>query len=354
MIPAILSFAGPELTAQERDFFREAQPAGFILFNRNVTGRQQIKRLTIELRDIVGRDRPPILIDHGGGRFQMLSRPPTGLPGRLMDGIGRNVNAEFEAFPTPSAFGALFARDARAGVRAAHLNARLIAAELFDCGITVNSAPSLDIAGPDSFAGLGDRAFGGEAGAVIALARGVMHGYRLEGLAPCLRHIPGLGRARTDNHGGAVVIDASLETLRETDFAPFKELADAPFALTAHAAYTAFDPGRVATVSPDTIRKAIRGHCGFQGALISDAIEMAALTGPLPERALTLVKAGCDAALYCSGQLAEMQAIATGLPRMAPESAARFQAAELWGALTPMAGDRKAFRAERDRLLALN
>lgn len=354
MIPVIFSFAGPELTSRERDFFREAQPAGFILFNRNVTGRAQVKTLTAELRDIVGRDRPPILIDHGGGRFQMLSRPPDGLPEKLRDGIGRNVNPDFPTYPAPASFGALFSRDARAGVRAAHLNARLVAADLFECGITVNTAPCLDVLAPSSFPGLADRAFGGDAQSVIALARSALHGYRLEGVAPCLRHIPGLGRAQTDNHMEPAIVDASVETLRDSDFAPFKELADAPFAITAHAIYSALDGAHVATVSAETIRKAIRGHCGFQGALISDAIEMGALNGSLPERAVASVKAGCDAALYCSGRLADMEAIAQALPRIAPESAARFRAAEFWGALSPIAGDRKAFRAERDRLLAVN
>jgi beta-N-acetylhexosaminidase len=354
MIPVLFSIAGPELSPDERDFFRDAQPAGFILFNRNVTGREQIRRLTSELHSLLGRDRPPILIEQTGGRFQMLSQPPSGLPDRIKDGIGRNVNPDFAAYLAPATFGALFARDARAGVRAAHLNARLIAADLFDCGITVNTAPCLDIVAARGFPGLADRAFGGDAGAVVALARAALHGYRLEGVAPCLRHIPGLGRAASDNHMSAPVIDASVEFLRESDFVPFKELSDAPYAIAAHAIYTAFDEERIATVSPETIRKAIRGHCGFQGVLISDAIEMGAMTGDLPERALTSVKAGCDAALYCSGRLSEMEAIAAALPSMPPESAARFQAAEIWGALTPMAGDRKAFRAERDRLLALN
>jgi beta-N-acetylhexosaminidase len=354
MLPVLFSLAGPELSTRERDFFRAAQPAGFILFNRNVTGRAQLRRLTSELREILGRDRPPILIDQEGGRVQMLARPPEGLPDAFLDLIGRNVNSEFPLFPAPSALGALFARDERAGVRAAHLNARLLAAELADCGITVNCAPSLDIPAEGAHAVIGDRAFGGDARAVVALGRATLHGYRLEGVSPCLKHIPGHGRAPADSHVTAPRIDAPLELLRETDFAPFKELADAPFAMTAHVIYAAFDGERPATVSPETIRKAIRGHCGFHGALISDAIEMGALSGALPERALTLVKAGCDAALYCSGKLEEMEAIASALPGMSLDSAARFQAAEIWGAMTPMSGDRKAFRAERDRLLALN
>lgn len=354
MLPVIFSVAGPTLSGRERDFFRATQPAGFILFNRNVTGRDQLRRLTGALREILGRDRPPILIDQEGGRVQMLARPPEGLPDAFLDLIGRNVNSEFPSFPAPAAFGALFARDARAGVRAAHLNARLLAGELYDCGITVNCAPCLDIPTPGSHAVIGDRAFSSDLKAVVALGRATLHGYRLEGVSPCLKHIPGHGRALADSHVSTPRIDASLEALRDADFAPFKELADAPFAMTAHAIYAAFDGELPATISPDTIRKAIRGHCGFHGALISDAIEMGALAGTLSERALTLVKAGCDAALYCSGQLEAMEAIAADLPRMSQESAARFQAAEIWGALTPMAGDRAAFRAERDRLLAVN
>jgi beta-N-acetylhexosaminidase len=354
MIPAIFSVAGAALTGRERDFFRDVQPAGFILFNRNVTGKAQLRTLTGELRDILGRDRPPILIDQEGGRVQMLARPPEGLPDAFLDLIGRNVNSDFPLFPAPGSFGALFSRDERAGVRAAHLNARLLAAELRDCGITVNCAPCLDIPAPGSHAVIGDRAFSGDPKAVVALGRAMLHGYRIEGVSPCLKHIPGHGRARVDSHLTAPAIDASVEVLRDADFLPFKELADAPFAMTAHATFAAFDGERAATVSPDTIRKAIRGHCGFQGALISDAIEMGALTGSLAERALTSVKAGCDAALYCSGRLAEMEAIAEALPRMSSESMARFQAAEIWGATMPIAGDRKAFQAERDRLLALN
>lgn len=354
MIPAIFSVAGPELTDRERDFFRAAQPVGFILFNRNVTGRDQLRRLTGDLREILGRDRPPILIDQEGGRVQMLNRPPEGLPDSFLDLIGRNINTEFPSFPAPGAFGALYARDQRAGVRAAHLNARLLAAELQSCGITVNCAPCLDVPVSHAHPIIGDRAFSDDVKAVVALGRAILHGYRLEGISPCLKHIPGHGRAAADSHFSAPVIDDSLDLLRDTDFLPFKELADAPFAMTAHAVYSAFDSERPATISPDTIRKAIRGHCGFHGALISDAIEMGSLQGPLHERALTLVNAGCDAALYCSGRLSEMEAIANALPSLSLDSGARFQAAEMWGALTPIAGDRKSFQAERDRLLAVN
>jgi beta-N-acetylhexosaminidase len=354
MIPAILSVQGPELAERERHFFRAAQPAGFILFNRNVTGRAQLKRLTSDLRDILGRDRPPILIDQEGGRVQMLSRPPQGLPDAFLDLIGRNLNAEFPDFPAPAALGRLFARDERAGVRAAHLNARLLAAELFSNGITVNCSPCLDVPLAEAHEIIGDRAFSGDVRAVVALARASLHGYRLEGVSPCLKHIPGHGRAMADSHLTAPRVDASLKDMLDADFVPFKELADAPFAMTAHAIYAAFDDALPATISPETIRKAIRGHCGFHGVLISDAIEMGALRGSMAARASSLVKAGCDAALYCSGNLADMEAIAEALPNMSPDSAARFQAAEIWGALSPIAGDHAAFRAERDRLLALN
>jgi beta-N-acetylhexosaminidase len=354
MLPAIFSFSGPALSDRERGFFRDAQPAGFILFNRNVTGRDQVRRLTAELREILGRDRPPILIDQEGGRVQMLNGPPDGLPEGILDLVGRNVNTGFQRFPAPGALGALWARDERAGVRAADLNARLLAAELYDCGITVNCAPCLDVPTVDAHEIIGDRALSPDVRAILALGRAMLHGYRIEGVRPCLKHIPGHGRARADSHMSAPLIDAPLEQLRDTDFAPFKELSDAPFAMTAHAVYAAFDDQCVATLSAETIRKAIRGHCGFDGVLISDAIEMGALSGPIPGRAAAAVVAGCDAALYCSGRLPDMEAIAGVLPRMTPESAARFQAAELWGALTPIAGDRSAIRAERDRLLALN
>ncbi|PQO21799.1 beta-hexosaminidase, partial [Rhodobacteraceae bacterium WD3A24] len=197
----------------------------------------------------------------------------------------------------------------RAAGRALWLRYRLIAAELAVLGIDGNCAPVADIAGPRTHPFLRNRCYATTAAAVAARARAVADGLLAGGVLPVVKHIPGHGRARTDSHVNLPRVAAGAAALRATDFAPFAALADLPMAMTAHVVYRALDPARPATTSPRVIGL-IRREIGFDGLLMTDDLSMNALQGPVGGRTRAALAAGCDIALHCNGDLAEMRAVA--------------------------------------------
>jgi len=289
---AILGCAGPTLSAEERGFFHEADPLGFILFQRNCQTPEQVRRLVQDLRHSVGRADAPVLIDQEGGRVARL-RPPA-----------------WRKAPAAGRFGVLASRDAPSALEAARLNARLMGAELAGLGISVDCAPVLDL----QFAGasnvVGDRGFATDPELVAQLGRAVCEGLLAAGITPVLKHLPGHGRAVVDSHHALPEVDVSLAELRQTDFVPFRLLADMPWAMTCHVVYKAIDPDRPATTSPVVIADIIRGEIGFKGLLVSDDLSMEALRGDIGDRAKRARAAGCDLALHCNGRLEEMRAVA--------------------------------------------
>jgi beta-N-acetylhexosaminidase len=303
MLPLILGLSGPTLTNDERAFLRDADPAGFILFGRNVEAPAQLRALTDALRDLLGRDLP-ILIDQEGGRVARL-RPP-----------------HWPAFPPAAAFGALYRCAPISGMEAARVNAAAIGAVLAEVGINVDCTPSLDLAIEGADAVIGDRALGSDPLQVAALGRMVLDGLAEAGVAGVIKHMPGHGRAGADSHKALPVVDASREEL-EIDLAPFRALRDAPMAMTAHVLYTAWDAALPASVSPTVIAAIIRGEIGFDGLLMSDDIGMEALSGSVAERASAAIGAGCDLALHCSGVAADNEAIAAALGRISAASSGR-------------------------------
>ena len=288
---AIYGCQGVALLREEQDFFREAQPFGFILFARNCESPEQIRALCQALRDSVGNDAP-ILIDQEGGRVARL-KPP-----------------HWRARPPARQFGALFERDPDMGRDAAYLCARLIAHELRDVGVNVNCAPVLDVPVPGAHDIIGDRAYSLDPATVIELGRATIEAYLDGGVLPVVKHIPGHGRALADSHLALPRVSASADELSAHDFVTFRGLNHAPIAMTAHVVYEAVDSQRPATTSPRVVQRIIRGEIGFDGLLMSDDLSMAALEGPLNVRAKQSLFAGCDIVLHCNGKLDEMKAIA--------------------------------------------
>jgi len=292
-IAAILGCAGTDLTAAERDFFRAADPLGFILFQRNCDSPVQVRRLVRDMRDCVRRSDAPVLIDQEGGRVARL-KPP-----------------HWRAAPAAGRFGALATADRGAALEAARLNATLMGHELADLGITVDCAPVLDLHIEGAHAGVvGDRALGAGPEQVAELGRAVCEGLLAAGVTPVIKHIPGHGRARVDSHHDLPRVDAPLAELRRTDFVPFRRLQDMPWGMTCHVVYTAIDPERPATASAKVIAEIIRGEIGFDGLLVTDDLSMKALQGSLGERTSRALAAGCDVALHCNGKLDEMREVA--------------------------------------------
>lgn len=289
---------GPKLSESERAFFREANPWGYILFQRNCVSRAQVRRLTDELKDAAGRADLPILIDEEGGRVQRL-KPP-----------------EWRARAPMRAFGALWERNPESGLEALRLNTQILAQDLAELGITVDCVPCVDVPVPGSHQVIGDRAFSADPEMVGQLGRIVVEAMEDAGVLPVIKHIPGHGRASVDSHDALPRVSASHAELSQSDFLPFKALNDAPMAMTAHVVYEAIDPEACATLSQKLIGQVIRAEIGFDGLLMSDDLSMKALAGSLAERGAGCLRAGCDVALHCNGTVAEMSELAAGLPQL--------------------------------------
>lgn len=334
MIPAIFGLSGLTLSDDERAFFRDSDPAGYILFGRNIENRDQLRRLTDDLRSLDGRANLPILIDQEGGRVARMKSP------------------EWPAFPSGAAFDALYERAPASAIEAARLNAMALAAMLSEVGITVDCLPLLDVRQPGASDVIGDRALGSEPMRVAALGRAILSGLQDGGVVGIVKHIPGHGRALLDSHKELPVVAAPDRDL-QTDLAPFAALRDAAMAMTCHVVFTAWDAERPATLSPIVIDSVIRQRIGFHGLLLSDDLDMEALSGDVPSRAADAVAAGCDIALNCWGKMDDMVGIANALDPISTVSRARLE-----GAMDRIAGagDARAFATlvdQRDALLAI-
>lgn len=334
MKPAIFAIAGLALTDDERAFFRDAEPAGYILFGRNIGDADQVRALTDELRALHGRDDVAILVDQEGGRVARLAQP------------------EWPAFPPGEAFDRLYAKAPASAIEAARFNALALGSVLSDLGITVDCLPLLDVRWAGAHDVIGDRALGSEPMQVAALGRATLDGLREGGVVGVVKHMPGHGRAGVDSHKALPVVTATDEELVD-DLAPFSALRDAPMAMTAHVVYTAWDADRCATLSPRVIDEIIRGRIGFGGLLMSDDIDMEALDGTIPDRSRAALAAGCDVVLNCWARMDDMVGIANAIDDISPLSSARLDAA-----MARISGKRDPrpyaeLAAQRDTLLAI-
>lgn len=329
---AILGLSGPRLTVSEKMFFRDANPWGFILFSRNVDDPDQIWRLCGDIRNAVGREAL-IFVDQEGGRVQRLKAP------------------HWRAYPTGATYAGLYNEDEQVGKRATFLGHRLIADDLRTVGITADCAPVLDLPQPGSDPIISDRALGDRTDQIVDLANAAMSGLMQGGVAPVIKHIPGHGRATVDSHLSLPRIETSRALLERTDFVPFRRLADAPMAMTAHAVYTVVDPEPV-TTSPNALKSLIRDAIGFDGLLMTDDLDMKALSGNcLGDKTRAALDAGCDIALQCSGQLPDMIDVAKGCRALEGKALERARIAEN-STNYSVNFDRDEAEAEFDRILS--
>ena len=310
---AIFGCSGLSLTPDEREFYEEVQPWGFILFGRNVDTPEQVANLVAELKECVSHAEVPVLIDQEGGRVRRL-RPP-----------------HWEAYPAGEEFGTQYQKNKETGVRFAWLQSRLMACDLQKLGINVDCLPVLDVPVRGSHDVIGDRAYGTEPEIVsdigLAASRGLLSG----GVLPVIKHIPGHGRARVDSHKDLPVVEASIDELKQSDFEPFRRLNAMPLAMTAHVVYTAIDNKNPATTSPAVIKDIIRDYIGFDGLLMCDDLSMHALKGSFEERTTASFEAGCDVVLHCNGDLNEMKPIASSSPKLSGDALRRaIQATDLF------------------------
>ncbi|WP_102223592.1 beta-N-acetylhexosaminidase [Acidimangrovimonas sediminis] len=324
----VLGCEGAALTEAERAFFRAADPWGFILFKRNIEDPAQLRRLTSDLREAVGRDAV-VMIDQEGGRVARL-RPP-----------------HWRAWPDPRA--QIDAVGPERAARAMWLRYRLMAHEMRAVGIDCDCAPVADLRGPDTHPFLDYRCYGDTVETVVEIAGAVAQALLSGGVLPVMKHLPGHGRANADTHHDLPEVTAAPEVLEATDFATFRALNTLPMAMSAHVIFPAWDQTRPATQSPEMIR-VMREVIGFGGLLLTDDLSMEALSGTIADRARFAVEAGCDIALHCNGVLAEMEAVAEVSGRLSPQGAVRAEAA-LAARQIPDPIDIRALEAELEGLM---
>jgi len=326
----IAGCAGVELTPDEFSFFRDKRPAGFILFERNCANPDQLKALVEGVRDALQTDAVFIAIDQEGGRVQRLVPP------------------HWQQYPAAMDLAKLADEDNDAGMDALRLVNRAIAADLMALGINMNCTPVLDLPVEGAHAIIGNRAYGYDVEAIAARARVVADAHLECGVLPVIKHIPGHGRSTKDSHKALPVVDATRQSLEETDFLPFKLLNDLPVAMTAHIVYSDIDDGEPASTSSTVIREVIREHIGFGGLLMSDDLSMHALEGSMASRTRDVLGAGCDLALHCNGDLGEMREVAENALELTGTGLERFNKALLQrtsGLVGPKAEDAEKLAA---------
>ena len=330
MLPAIFGLSGLELTDDERELFRSSDPLGFILFARNIDTPTQVLALTDALRELSGRADLPILVDQEGGRVARLGPP------------------HWRGWPPAREFADAFARDPERARAAALCNYQALALDLVALGITVDCAPVLDVPVPGAHDIIGNRAFGEDPATIATLGAALLEGFSRVGVVGVIKHIPGHGRSRADSHEALPRVSAPAQELQR-DLQPFRALADAPMAMTAHIVYEAWDEQHCATLSPRIISDVIRGDIGFDGLLMSDDLDMKALAGPVPQRGAAALQAGCDVALNCWGRIDDMRGLAEVLPSASADCLRRLTSAM---SITAAAPDLRDIAAQQQELLA--
>jgi len=302
--PLIIDVAGTALTDADRRRLTHPLVGGVILFTRNWTGREQLTVLTAEIKAL--RSDLLIGVDHEGGRVQ------------------RFKTGGFTHLPPMRALGQLWMRDAMAATRAATACGTVLAAELRACGVDLSFTPVLDLDWPAPLprgnacaawpgvsrsAVIGDRAFHADPRVVALLAKSLLHGLLLAGMAGCGKHFPGHGWAAADSHVAVPVDRRSLAAILKDDAAPYGWLAGAlPAVMAAHVVYPKVD-ARPAGYSARWLRGVLRERLAFDGAVFSDDLSMAGARR-IQDRVLTpaeavlaALEAGCDLALLCNQSL---------------------------------------------------
>jgi beta-N-acetylhexosaminidase len=310
----VVDATGTTLTREEEELFKAEKPAGFILFRRNCVSKAQVKELVSAMRACAGD--VPVLIDQEGGSVSRLKAP------------------EWTEFPAAKTFGELARTSLADAIKAAEENARAMAAEMAEIGVTVNCTPVADVPAPDCHAFLSaSRVYSEDPAIVAALGEAVCRGHLAGGISPVIKHIPGHGRAKVDSHLALPVVDVSHATLSEVDFKPFKYLANtdmktALWAMAAHFVYSALDPDSAASISKHITENVVRGEIGFQGVLIADDVSMKALGGTLESRIKGTMAAGMDLTMICNAPFEDRVTALSVAPKVTAVAAGRIAAAE--------------------------
>lgn len=273
----MVGLPGPVLDPETADKLESLDPAGVVLFSRNLVEPGPTRELLARCAAIL--DRASLLaVDQEGGRVSRLER-----------WIG----------PTPSA-----RHLASAGQETVRAFGRETGRALRSIGFNLDFAPVVDLSPPSAANGIADRAFDTTPDAVGRLAREFLEGLQGEGVAGCLKHFPGLGDSSVDSHHELPTVGRDRPTLDANDLVPFRQLLElAPCVMVGHGHYPAFDDAPLpATCSRSIVSDLLRRELAFGGVIVSDDMEMGAISERDAEGAAAVeaVAAGCDLLLYCS------------------------------------------------------
>lgn len=302
---AFLSCSGLELTDEEKRLFEKFNPAGITLFSRNIGNINQIIKLIKQIKEISGEDTL-IAVDQEGGRVRRLKEP------------------DFRSYVSQYQIGELPRNEAK---KMAELQAELISDDLKKLGIDINFAPVLDVLHDNTTDALRSRCFSSDAKVVSELGKISVNTYIKSGIIPCIKHLPGHGFAVSDPHLGLPEINKPLDELTE-EFRPFRVCNFAPMGMTAHILLPIVDKKNPITQSRKGIKEIIREIIGFNGFLISDAIDMKALKGSVEEKASASLDAGCDCVCYCMGNIDEMKALSKHCRKLSDDALERLDKAK--------------------------
>lgn len=275
----LIGIAGGSVDADTRALIKEIQPAGFILFSRNVEEPAQVRELNRELASLVDERTPAILsVDQEGGRVQ-----------RIKDGASR--------LPPLRHLGNVDSLE----ITAAY--ARLLANEVRAMGFNLNWAPIADVDSNPGNPIIGDRSFSRDPYAVAKHVAQYIESTQELGVMACAKHFPGHGDTATDSHLTLPTVEKDIPELTEVELRPFVSAIQAKVAtmMTAHVVFPAWDEGRPATMSKRILSEILRTEMGFEGLIVSDDLEMKAVRGryPLREQLDQACKASVDLFLVC-------------------------------------------------------
>lgn len=299
MLPIMASVAGYELTDAEKYWLEKNQPVGISFFYNNIKSKKQLQQLIKQIKEVTGNDKMLLYVDQEGGQ------------------VCRLVGQEFKTYAPQKRLGEV-------SPQATRLHAGLISTDFKELGLNMNSSPVLDVLRANTSSVIGSRSFGSDKKLVAERGKEMIATFIKNGVCPIMKHVPGHGSAVEDSHLGLPIISKSLDAL-ETDFYPFMANRDIPAAMTAHVVIAAVDDTKPITISKKGIDTLIRGHIGFDGLLISDAMEMRSLKGTIGEKTRQVLEAGCDLALYCSGDINELNDMAANCTPMSDKTAERLE-----------------------------
>lgn len=273
----ILGFDGTEISPRLSNLLKRIQPAGVILFARNLVTAEQTYQL---LKDCQACVSTPLFscIDMEGGTVD-----------RFRKVIG----------PSPSAADVFAAADRK--LFRAH--GKVIGETCRSLGFNTDFAPVVDLAFEASRQVMSSRAVSADPKKVSAYAREFLHGLRQAGVLGAIKHFPGLGHANLDTHHELPSVNESWKKLWSEDLAPYRALRlDAPMVLISHAAYPTVTRDRTpASLSKKWITDVLRKKIGYRGLVVSDDLEMGGVlkAAPIEQAAVEHIRAGGDLCLIC-------------------------------------------------------